>query len=311
MRTLRDAAPTPEALRARDRIVRTSARRHRRALALGWASGLAVATAGVVIAAFVVIVPPTTARAGAPAALLADITSPAWIVNQAAKNLAVAPGPVEPRRDVQTASWNFSINGGTGELKVFTQLSTLSWEADGSGHATNINSPEGDPDDAAWYSHLEIPDEHTDGVLVDDLPLAPGDFLTPVTDPPAGSRAAIQGALESLGMPSTPSAFEVVTAVTTLFGQWTLTNEQHARVLEIIRDAGDATAVPRTLDRLGRPIDGLRVVSSDGAVSDVVFVSADTGRIIGMERTVVKADPLLPTGTILGYQLWDVEGLVG
>ncbi|MHC9044296.1 hypothetical protein ACYX8G_06940 [Microbacterium saperdae] len=307
-RTAADAKPNAAALLARDRILRTDQRPQRRGrtMVIGWASGLALATASVIVAA-VVMMPQTTARAGA--ALSSSALSPtvAEVVEDAHAELAASPGPVEPRRFVKTASWNFSVDAGTGELRVFTQLSTISWEADGSGHVVIVNSAEQDPNDAEWYSHSQIP---TSG-STEEFPMLPGEFLTPVTDPPGESLAAMREALDALQLPRDASAFEVVTAITTLLGQWTLTNAQHAALLTIIEEAGDVGIVPVTNDRLGRPVTGLRVLSADGAVSDVVFVSTDTGRIVGLERNVIKGDDLLPAGAIMGYQLWDLEGLVG
>lgn len=305
-RTGVDASPTAEALLARDRIMRDARpRRRRRAVAIGWASGLALAAASVVVAA-AVVVPQMTARAGASFSSSAAPTSVAQIVEAARNELSDSVGPAEPKRFAQTASWNFSINGDTGELKAFTQLSTITWEPDGSGHVVLVNSPEQDPNDAEWYSHSEI----SGAGNIEEFDMLPGEFVTPLTEPPGNSRAGVQDALDALQTPSDPSAFEVVTAITTLFGQWTLTNEQHAALLSILDEAGDAEVVPATTDRLGRPIHGIRVLSDDGAVSDVLFISIDTGRIVGLERTIVKADSLLPAGAILSYQLWDVEGLV-
>lgn len=306
-RTAADAKPDAAALVARDRILKSGQpmRRRRRTIAIGWASGLALATASVVVAA-VVVAPQTTARAGAPLSSVALAPSVAAIVDQAQADLSTSSGPAEPQRFVRTASWNFSVDAGTGELRVFTQLSTISWEPDGSGHVILENSPEQDPADAEWYSQSGIPFSGE----VEEFPMLPGEFVTPVTDPPAESLAGMQDALRALEMPEDASAFEAVTTITTLLGQWTLTNAQHAALLRIIEDAGGAEAVPATHDRLGRAVNGLRVMSPDGAVSDVVYVAVDTGRIVGVERTVVKADSLLPAGAILGYQLWDVDGLV-
>lgn len=305
-RTAVDARPTVAALLARDRILRTDQRRkRRRTIVIGWASGVALAAASVVIAAAVTM-PQMTARAGASLSSADAQATVAQRIDHAQETLESSPGPQEPTRFVKTASWNFSINGDTGDLKVFTQLSTISWEPDGSGHVTIANSPEQDPNDAEWYSHSTI----ADAVSVEDFDMLPGEFATPVVEPPGNSRAEMQTALEALGMPSDPSASEVVTALTTLFGQWTLTNPQHAALLSIIEDAGGAEVISETTDRLGRSVGGLRVLSSDGAVSDVVLISLETGRIVGLERTVVTGDSLLPAGAILGYQLWDLEGLI-
>ena len=48
------------------------------------------------------------------------------------------------------------------------------------------------------------------------------------------------------------------------------------------------------------------MTSADGAASDVVLLSADTGRIVGIERTNVREDDMLPAGAVIGYRLFDV-----
>jgi hypothetical protein len=38
-----------------------------------------------------------------------------------------------------------------------------------------------------------------------------------------------------------------------------------------------------------------------------VLVSLDTGRIVGVERTVLEADDVYPAGAIISYRMWDVS----
>jgi hypothetical protein len=49
------------------------------------------------------------------------------------------------------------------------------------------------------------------------------------------------------------------------------------------------------------------VITADGAASDVVLLSLDTGRIIGVERTNLIANDLMAGGAIISYTMWDVD----
>ena len=78
-------------------------------------------------------------------------------------------------------------------------------------------------------------------------------------------------------------------------------------MLTLIEETGGAEALGTTNDRLGRPVAGIRVISADGVVRDDVLVSLDTGRIVGLERTVLKDDGVFPAGAIVDYRMWDID----
>lgn len=303
--TPRDAAPDARALATRDRILRTSvAPRRRRRRALGWASGLTAVAASTALA-FAVFSPQGAAVAGMPSPLdfVGSITV-AQIVDGAEESLAGSPGPAAPERTVRTASWGFNVDVDSMTTTVVPQLSLLTWEEDGSGRATTINGVPYDPSDAVASNTAEVT---SSGRVVNDLVMAPGDFTTPWTAVPGETRGDMVAVLRAFGMPETPTAYDVETAFTSVLGQWTLTNAQHGELLRIFEDAGGGQPLGTTTDRLGRPVSGIRVPSPDGAWSDVILVSRDTGRIVGVERTVLVADELFAAGSIISYQLWDVD----
>ncbi|WP_223628128.1 hypothetical protein [Microbacterium sp. EST19A] len=310
-RTPRDAAPDARAIATRDRILRSTAapKKRRRARALGWATGVvAVATASVV--AFAMLTPQVAAVAGTPSPLeFAGESTVADIVEEAQTDLVTSVGPAEAERTVRTASWGFSVDVGNEITKVVPQLSTLTWEPDGSGRMTIIAGVPYDPTDAVANNAAEVT---SSGKVVTDLVMEPGDFTTPWMTVPAASGDDMVAVLRAFGMPDDPTAFDVETAFTSVLQQWTLTNPQHAELLSLLEDAGDGVALGTSTDRLGRPVSGIRVQSSDGAVSDLVLISRETGRIVGVERTVLIADEVFDAGAIISYEMWDVtEGTIG
>jgi hypothetical protein len=303
--TPRDAAPDARALATRDRILRTNgAPRRRRARTLGWAGGLTAVAASTALA-FAVFAPQSAAVAGTPSPLdFSGSASVAQIVDDAGTALAASPGPTTPVRTVRTASWGFSVDVDTKTTTVVPQLSTLTWAPDGSGRMTIIAGVPYDPSDAVASNAAEVT---SSGKVITDLVMEAGDFETPWTAVPGDARDDMVAMLRAFGMPENPTAFDVETAFTTALDQWTLTDAQHQELLLMLEESGGGDALGTTTDRLGRAVTGIRVSSPDGAVSDLVLVSRDTGRIVGVERTVLKADELFPAGAIISYRMWDLD----
>ncbi|MDF2507498.1 MAG: hypothetical protein K0Q52_1357 [Microbacterium sp.] len=303
--TPRDAPPDARALVVRDRILRSDAApKRRRVLALGWAGGITAVAASTALV-FGILSPQGAAIAGTPAPLdFSGAITVAQLVDDAATTLAATPGPTVPTRTVRAASWGFQVDVDTKTTTVVPQLSTLVWEPDGSGRMTIIAGVPYDPSDAVASNAAEV---SSSGEVVTDLVMEPGDFDTPWTTVPGETHDDMVAMLEAFGMPADPTAYDVGMALTSVLDQWTLTDTQHQELLLLLEEAGGAEALGVTTDRLGRAVTGMRVLSPDGAVSDVILVSQDTGRIVGVERTVLKADDVFPAGAIISYQMWDLD----
>lgn len=304
-RTPRDAKPDASAEWIRERIIRTAAKpRARRRRVLGWASGIVMAAAATVIAV-AVLVPQGAAVAGSPTPLdFSGGESTAETLDTARSTLSATPGPADPERVVRSATWGLDINGSTGATKVVPQLTTFRWEPDLSGRIVSVRGVPYDPADASANIGAEI---SSSGEVTVDLPIEPGQFTTPVPDVFGDSREDVSAALTAFGMPSDPAGSDVVRAATSMLEQWTLTNAQESHVLEILAESDGVEALGTTTDRLGRQVAGLRVITPDGAASDVVLLSLDTGRIVGVERTNLIANDLIAAGAIMSYTMWDVD----
>lgn len=303
-RTPRDAKPDAAAERTRDRIIRTAAkpRPQRRRALVGFGHrdgrrrnghrGRRPGSAGRSSGGF----------ARAPG--FRRRREHGKTLETARSTLSVTPGPADPERVVRSATWGLDINGNTGATKVVPQLNTLRWEPDLSGRMVSVRGVPYDPTDASANIGAEI---SSSGEVVVDLPMEPGQFTTPVPEVFGDSREEVSAALMAFGMPSDPSGSEVVAAATSVLEQWTLTNAQESQVLDVLADADGVEALGTTSDRLGRQVAGLRVITPDGAASDVVLLSLDTGRIVGVERTNLVANDLIAGGAIISYTMWDVD----
>lgn len=308
-RTPRDARPDAAALIARDRIIRKSAApRPRVPVAARWATGLASAAA-VAVVAVTVLVPHGGAVAGTPRPLdFDDGASVSEILDAAGADLSSSTGPAEATRSVTSATWAFHFDGDADESVVVPELSTLTWNPDLSGRMTIIAGEPYDPDDAAANAGAEV---SSTGEVTSELVMEAGQFNTPVVHLPGDSREELLSALTAFGLPAEPTAFEVVSSATSILEQWTLTNTQEAQLLAVLAEAEGAQALGSGTDRLGRPVAGLRVRSADGAAADILLISRDTGRIVGVERTSLIDEGVIDAGAIISYRMWDVEkGLI-
>ncbi|MFJ2552880.1 hypothetical protein [Microbacterium sp. NPDC087591] len=307
-RTPRDAAPDARALATRDRILRKSRSAHRpHSRAVAWASG-AVAAGATAIFAVAMLLPQETATAGTPTPLTFEGSSTvAEIVDAAEEDLAAVTGPDTPLRTVHAASWGFSVDVVDENAEVVPTLSELTWNPDGSGRMTVVRGVPYDPTDAVAHNHAEV---SSSGDVVSDLVMSPGDFEPLWPDIPGDSREDVLALLTAFGMPAQPTAFDIESAFTSTFDMWTLTNAQHRELLSLLAETGDGVALGDTTDRLGRPVAGIQFLTPDKGAKDVVLVSLETGRIVGVERTAIEADDVYPVGAIISYRMWDVEGEV-
>ena len=304
-RTPRDAKPDAEALAIRDRIISGEIKPKRdRAAGVRWATAVAAFVVVAGVAVFAAFSSQGQAVAGTPDPLtFTGSASVEQIVGDAHVALAATAGPPEPLRFVRTASWGYAIDMSMGESKIVPQLSTLSWEADQSGRMTIVDGEPYDPDDAAANVKAEV---SSSGQVVTDLIMEPGQFGSPIPDPPGSSAEDMRAMLTALGVPADPSAGELMRGISDAVNQWTLTNEQEGHLLDLLASTEGATALGETKDRLGRPVAGISVSSPNLAATEVVLISLETGRIVGMETTSVKGDDVLPKGAIVAYRLWDM-----
>jgi hypothetical protein len=307
-RTPLTAKPDAEAMAMLDRIMSTDPHPHRtRNRLVGFATAAAAVVAAVALG-ISMLTPSGQAIAGTPPPLTFEgDASVADTIATAQETLADAPGPDSPQRFVRSATWSLNINGDTGDTTVVPQLVTLEWEADQSGRVVVIDGEEYDPTDAAANASAQV---STGGKVSMDLKMKPGEFTTPVATPPGATRGELFGALRALGMPENPTASDATMAIGALLEQWTLTNEQEAGLLAILGETTGLTALGTTTDRLGRPVAGMRVVTADGAASDVILLSTETGRIVGIERTNIIENEYMAAGIVIGYRLLDVDGYV-
>ncbi|MFB7250902.1 hypothetical protein [Microbacterium sp. NPDC056234] len=312
-RLLVDANParTPEgaeldaaAMRMRERIVRAEhlpeRSAPRRTTRVAWASVLtATAAAGVVV--FGLVAPAGQAVAVTPQPLtFTEAGSTQQVLEHATALLADGSGPADPQRSVESAIWALSVDVDEQQMAVVPQFSTLTWNEDLSGRLVAVEGESYWPGDTGDESAEAVPGD----TVLFELEMAPGEFNTPVVAPPGDSFEDVRAMLTAYGMPAEPDASQLVDSVVTALDQWTLTDAQHAVLLEML-DAEDGVSVlGESTDRLGRDVYALSVPASGDGTDETVLVSSESGRIVGVESEQASADGIIPEGAVIMYNLW-------
>lgn len=310
-RTRADVELSATQLALRDRIMHDapSAATRSRLWWRGWRLATIPAAAMLVVAFVAIwsIVPlgHQTAAALTPQPLEYEPTSATLReVVSMAQELVSESAATEARRGSSAVGWYLDLDYATvgDEAALITPQETARvWNPDGSGEVT-IRA--GKP---YWA-------DGRDSVLPHGELLAPGTILSilpfdatqaPQLQPQGGSVSDMEDLLASFGLLPDAPAGDVINAIQTVMDWWTLTDQQHVSLLEILVEHGSARLLGTTTDRAGRSVFAIEGDSRvNPQVRNVLLVSADTGRIIGAESTRVVADESLPAGSVVSYTMW-------
>lgn len=312
-RSARPARRTPDepldahAIRVRESIIRgTRSPVPRRRTGVVWA-GVTTATAAIAIAILVavnVLMPAQTAVALTPPLLK---YSPAGslddLLDDAEQQLAAPPDTVQ-RSEVHSVTWGWNVEMGSKRVEIVPQEVSFEWSATG-GSSTTITAG-----DSYWSRNERPPgvepSPYKPGQLIDRVVTPPENFtLAPDAVALTGStKADLERALAVFGATPDSTSGELLAAATGLLQYWTLDDEQHATLLELLDEAGGLTVLGRTTDRIGREVIGIEVSPVIPERRETMFVSVETGRIVGMESELVERLDGLPLGVIM-YTMWD------
>lgn len=218
---------------------------------------------------------------------------------------AADPASSTPQRTAKSESWRLVVSdqGEPQEVTFIEPIVTdLTWQSDLSGTrrvtAGETYTPDGD---FVLGPGLEP------GGLIDETHFAAGEYPAIVQDAALLDEERIRGLLNEYA-PLTAGApgGDAFWALVDVFGEWTLTNEQHAMFLGALLDYPDLRVLGTTQDRLGRDVLGLQANMSMPGETATLLLSTTTGRILGIETSVTSTEhPLaVPEGTVIAYILW-------
>jgi hypothetical protein len=306
-----NALPTATELAILERIVRTPVRRRRR-----WPvwTAVAVPLAAMLVAVFVIVMAPVhlaEVYAVTPRPLSWKHTSQtlAQIVSESQERLRRDGGPTAPERASNSVGWYLDLdNPGSSQQRVAIspEITRMRWNADGSGSELIVaGRPYWTDGDSAKVPSTDAP---APGTIISRMTFTPGQFTSPIGTPPGDSVDDMQRFLVATGLQSDANGGDVINIIDLAFSSWTLTDSQHAALLDLLLHAKQVNVDGTSTDRLGRAVIG---ISGDQAeypgFRATLLISAHTGRIIGVEK--IRTTPLdgVPRGAVTSYTLWDTE----
>ncbi len=272
------------------------------------------AVVGVAAAAVLAVAVPVTslftpppAAAGTPKPLEWTPTSASieMLITDAVSRLRLADGPAEPLREVESLLWYYAqVDPGESGLFISPEVSTLVWDENLSGRQTVVAGV------SYWADDPELsspPDAPRPGQILRTEEWGPGEFSTPFPDTPGTTDDDFEELWRSSGLPRGNDAHGYLNFVRHLLKDWTLTNAQQARLLSWAHSMRGLHVLGTSVDRGGRPIVGLATRDETGVAEERMFLSLDTGRVIGFETYLTRADGGLPAGSVFSYILYDLD----
>ena len=232
--------------------------------------------------------------------------TPADVLAQVRQHMADHPSRSEPRRGSTSVGWYLHQDhtaDGTREL-ISPEITTFRWEPDQSGQVTITAGH------AYWAdgSEDDIPtdDVARPGTVLSDMTFPAGTFGAPDADPPGSTREQLSEYLAAIGLPDDADAADLIDLIPPAFSYWTMSDAQHAALLETLLTRDDITVLGTTSDRADRPVIGIAADSHRfPGVRKIVLVSTTTGRILGVESIRTRTTTTIPAGTVIGYTLWE------
>lgn len=303
--------------RVRERV-RTGAPRRALIPLVAWTRAVPVALAAVFVLVIGLIVVPSmnadhaVALTPPPLKLTSTSESLGDVVERAKGLLEADAGPTAmARRESHSLGWYLQLDqaaSGERTAVISPQVEDLVWNPDGSGHRlTTAGVPYLADGTNGAIDHARAPKP---GTVLYDVTFPAGGLESPVTDAPGTSAAEIRAFLTAHWHPiaDSPSASEIITTTNSVFGMWTLTNEQHAQILDLLLHAPGAEVAGTAVDRAGRDV---TVIAADATQNPdfrvQLLVSNETGRIVGVEHVRRTPSEDLPAGAVTSYTLWDLE----
>jgi hypothetical protein len=294
---------------------RPPARGARRLRASGWwpeaAFGVAVRVVIAVIVLAVVIVSASSDTGAAIANTPASLRfTPAGLslqrVHQMLEDrLDGATGAPEAERRASYAGWYLQHEDDetSTSTTISPQVSTLQWDEDRSGRFLVVS---GDPYPSADADERDDAGGPAAGTVLIDTTFGPGEYdVPPTTAEPGSTPPAMQETLAAYGAPPEESGFSVIEAIASVLSVWTLTDRQQVALLTNLFEHSDVSVHGATTDRVGRQVIGITADSTSGN-RDVLLMSTETGRIVGLETTRTTAWEDVPAGATTAYTIWEI-----
>jgi hypothetical protein len=256
------------------------------------------------IVPLVLIGPSATAATPRPLTFETDDITAEQVLDMASDLLdQTTAGPVASRESISTG-WFLRqehLDDGSRRVAISPQVTHLVWNADGSGVSTTTAGTAFWADGSAEV--VPEPDAPAAGTVLSETIFAEGEFDVPVRDVPEPTEDGLLRSLASVGLTPGGGSFETMETIKGLFSFWTLSDVHHRGLLTLLLGRDDISVLGTATDRAGRPTVGIAAENNSG-LRDILLISAETGRIVGLETVRATADGDLPAGAVVSYTLW-------
>jgi hypothetical protein len=309
--TPEDAPLTVAQLALRDRITGAGKLKAGRAWSRPlWWSIMLPAIATTVIALVVIFSFTSTPRAIAltppPLQFTGTGESPREVL--AAAEHALKEGPaVEAERATSSTGWYLQVDEhehAKTTAVIAPQVTTIRWAPDQSGEVTIVAGK------AYWADESDNPippaESPAPGTVISQMTIPAGELGAPTVDPPGTTAAEMSEWLTAMGLPADADAADLIDTINLAMTYWTMTNEQHALLLQQLLEREDVTVVGTGTDRSGRDVVGVTADSTRfPGTRRLLLISTDTGRIVAEENLRTAPHGALPAGSVISYTLWE------
>jgi hypothetical protein len=283
-----------------------------------WTRAVPVALAAVFVLVLALIVVPSmnadhaVALTPPPLKLTSTSESLGDVVERAKGLLEAEAQPTDTaRRESHSLGWYLHLDqaaSGERTAVIAPEVVDLVWNPDGSAHRLTVAGVPylADGTNGA-IDHSQAPEP---GTVISDVTYPVGGFDPLVTEIPGNRAADVKALLAAHWNPiaDSPSASDIIIGTTRVLSAWTLTDEQHAHILDMLLDAPGAVVAGTAVDRAGRDV---TVIAADSTTNPDfqlnLLISNDTGRIVGAEEVRRKASDDLPAGAVVSYTLWNLN----
>jgi len=275
---------------------------------LGGVSAIIAVCAVILLVIVPILIRPAAAAAFTPPPL--DYSEPTQtneeLLMMATTQLSRASGPPFAARAADYSGWYLQVDNlpdAKTRVAISPQVTTFAWNEDRSGALKVVA---GEP---YWAdgSIGNVPPTAAPlpGDVLTDVTFAPGEFDIPSVQPPGVAAAEMIATLTDIGLPADYDAFTLVETTNRLMTFWTLTNEQHSVILNLLLQREDVKVLGETTDRAGREVIGVAAESTAGSgLRDTLLISTHTGRIVGMETSRTTPIDGIPAGAVVAYTVW-------
>ncbi|MGW6909905.1 CU044_5270 family protein [Streptomyces sp. NPDC054940] len=282
-----------------DRLMRQRTPRRPR---LAW-SLAATAVVAALVSALLFTGQTTAPAVAAPRPLLVQADSTPVSLKTLAERAqaAAADGAPKLRKGTHVQSWSIGMSDNKPPITV-PEERIVRWNADDSHTEIVVATDPRHPGRPVLDEEGKLVE---DGHVLSEQTYPPSWSDAPPQSPPPTDVARLRAYLQEAAYSKTPlNTRELLDAVESLLGTWTLGARESATVARLLAETEGLRPLGQVTDRLGRR--GLAYMYDRPGARKMLIMDPATGAVLGLETTFSKADPQygVKAGDVMSYSAW-------